>query len=31
MYDLTKNSYYGGAMDVYKPHGRHVYRYDVNS
>lgn len=31
MYDFIKDSYYGGAVDVYRPYGRNVYRYDVNS
>nr|YP_010044429.1 DNA polymerase [Trametes coccinea]QPF23670.1 DNA polymerase [Trametes coccinea] len=30
-YDFIKNSYYGGAVDIYKPYGRHLYWYDVNS
>ena len=31
MYEFIKDSYYGGAVDVYKPYGKNVYRYDVNS
>jgi len=28
---LLKKGYTGGAVDVYKPYGKYVYRYDVNS
>jgi hypothetical protein len=31
IYNFIKLSYTGGAVDVYKPHGEKVYRYDVNS
>jgi len=30
-YKKIKDSYYGGAVDVYRPHGRNLYYYDVNS
>jgi hypothetical protein len=30
-YDFIKLGYTGGAVDVYKPYGKNVYRYDVNS
>ena len=28
---FIKKGYTGGAVDVYKPYGKYVYRYDVNS
>jgi hypothetical protein len=31
MYNFMKRGYTGGAVDVYKPKGRTIYRYDVNS
>jgi len=31
MYSQIKKGYTGGAVDVYKPYGKEVYRYDVNS
>jgi DNA polymerase type B, organellar and viral len=31
MYNDLKESYTGGAVDVYKPHGYNIFRYDVNS
>ena len=31
MYKELKLSYYGGAVDVYKPYGENLYEYDVNS
>lgn len=31
IYHFIKDGYYGGAVDVYKPYGRNIYRYDVNS
>ncbi len=31
MYHFIKKSYSGGAVDVYKPYGKNIYRYDVNS
>jgi hypothetical protein len=31
IYDFIKLGYIGGAVDVYKPYGKNVYRYDVNS
>lgn len=31
MYNFFKEGYTGGAVDVYKPYGQKVYRYDVNS
>jgi DNA polymerase type B, organellar and viral len=31
IYDNIKLAYTGGSVDVYKPYGRNIYRYDVNS
>jgi hypothetical protein len=31
IYDFIKLGYSGGAVDVYKPYGKNIYRYDVNS
>lgn len=31
LYDFIKLGYTGGAVDVYKPYGKNVHRYDVNS
>lgn len=31
MYKELKLSYYGGAVDVYKPYGENIKEYDVNS
>jgi hypothetical protein len=31
MYNFFKEGYTGGAVDVYKPYGKNVRRYDVNS
>ena len=31
MYHFIKKSYSGGAVDVYKPYGKNIYRYDINS
>jgi len=31
MFNFFKEGYTGGAVDVYKPYGENVYRYDVNS
>jgi len=31
LYNFIKEGYYGGPVDVYKPHGKNIYRYDVNS
>ena len=31
LYNFIKKGYSGGAVDVYKPYGKYVYRYDVNS
>lgn len=31
LYKDIKNSYTGGSVDVYKPVGKNIYRYDVNS
>ena len=31
VYKFIKTSYTGGAVDIYKPYGKKVYRYDVNS
>jgi len=31
MYNDLKRSYTGGSVDVYKPSGENIYRYDVNS
>lgn len=31
IYNFIKKGYTGGAVDVYKPYGENVYRYDVNS
>jgi hypothetical protein len=30
-YDILKPCYQGGHVDVYKPYGENIYRYDVNS
>lgn len=31
MYSDIKQAYYGGITEVYKPHGKNLYYYDVNS
>lgn len=31
IYDDLKKGYTGGAVDVYKPYGENIFRYDVNS
>jgi len=31
MYDFFKLGFTGGSVDVYKPYGVNIYRYDVNS
>jgi hypothetical protein len=31
IYNDIKKGYTGGAVDVYKPYGKNIYRYDVNS
>lgn len=31
IYDFIKQSYTGGSVDVYKPVGKNIHRYDVNS
>lgn len=31
MYNEIKKGYTGGSVDVYKPKGENVYRYDINS
>ena len=31
VYKFIKQSYFGGAVDVYKPSGKNVFYYDVNS
>lgn len=31
MFNFFKEGYTGGAVDVYKPYGEEIYRYDVNS
>lgn len=31
IHDFIKQGYYGGISDVYKPYGRNLYYYDVNS
>ena len=31
MYDFLVQGYTGGSVDVYKPKGENIYRYDVNS
>ena len=31
IYHFIKQGYRGGAVDVYKPYGKNIYRYDVNS
>jgi DNA polymerase type B, organellar and viral len=31
MYNFIKEGYSGGAVDVYKPYGKKIFRYDVNS
>ena len=31
IYDDIKNAYYGGVTEVYKPYGKDLYYYDVNS
>jgi DNA polymerase type B, organellar and viral len=31
MYDFLVQGYTGGSVDVYKPAGKNIYRYDVNS
>jgi len=31
IYNDIKSSYFGGVTEVYKPHGKHLYYYDVNS
>lgn len=30
-YDELKNAYYGGVTEVYRPYGKDLYYYDVNS
>jgi hypothetical protein len=30
-FNFFKEGYTGGAVDVYKPYGENIYRYDVNS
>jgi len=30
MYHFIKIAYTGGAVDVYKPYGKNIFRYDVN-
>jgi DNA polymerase type B, organellar and viral len=31
MYNFLKKGYTGGSVDVFKPYGKNIYRYDVNS
>lgn len=31
LYNELKKSYSGGSVDLYKPYGKNIYRYDVNS
>ena len=31
LYNFIKKGFTGGAVDVYKPYGKNIYRYDVNS
>jgi hypothetical protein len=31
MFNLFNKGYTGGSLDIYKPYGKKVYRYDVNS
>ncbi len=31
LYNELKKSYSGGSVDLYKPYGENIYRYDVNS
>jgi hypothetical protein len=31
MYDDIKQGYYGGITEVYKPYGKNLYYYDINS
>lgn len=31
LYNFIKKAYTGGAVDVFKPYGKNVYKYDVNS
>ena len=31
IYNFISKGYTGGAVDVYKPYGENIYRYDVNS
>jgi len=31
MYHDIKQAYYGGITEVYKPYGRDLFYYDVNS
>jgi hypothetical protein len=31
VYNDIRNSYFGGITEVYKPHGKDLYYYDVNS
>jgi len=31
MFNLFKKGYTGGALDVFKPNGENIFRYDVNS
>lgn len=31
LYNFIKKGYTGGAVDVYKPSGKFIYRYDINS
>ena len=31
IFDFIKRGYTGGSVDVIKPYGENIYRYDVNS
>jgi hypothetical protein len=31
LFNFFKRGYTGGSVDVYKPYGKNIYRYDVNS
>jgi len=31
MYNDIKKAYYGGKTEIYKPYGKNLYYYDVNS
>lgn len=31
VYNDIKKSYFGGVTEVYRPHGKNLYYYDVNS